>query len=87
MSADPPWTYDNIHWICSSTDDSLNLILTYNLHAPMNLETFDSIPSKVCDFATSVATNTPLPTPLFTAPPTYTVNAAICSYNCLMMAE
>jgi len=49
----------------------------YNLHADKNLETFDSILSKVCSFTTSVAAAASLPT-LFSAPPsTCAVNAAI----------
>ena len=79
MSANPSWTYDNIYWICSSTDDSLNFILIYNLHTPMNLETFDSVLSKVCSFATSVAADVPPSTPLPAAPPICAVSTAICS--------
>jgi len=45
----------------------------------MNPETFDGVLSKVCGFATLVAANVPFPTPLPAAPPTYAVNAAICS--------
>jgi len=78
MSADLPWTYDNIHWICFSTGASLNLILIYSLHTSMNLETFNGVPSKVCGFATSVAANVPPPTLLPAAASTYAVNAAIC---------
>jgi len=79
MSADPPYTYDNTQFTCSSTDASLNLILTYNLHAPMNPETFNGVPSKVCGFATSVAGDVPPPAPLPAPPPTCVVNAAIYS--------
>ena len=52
----------------------------------MNLETLNSVPSKVCSFATFVVADMLPLTPLSAVPPTCTVNTVIYSYNCLMMA-
>ena len=43
----------------------------------MNTETFDSVLSKICSFATSIVATTAV-FPLLPPPPTYAVNAAIC---------
>ena len=85
ISANPPWTCNNIYWICSSTITPANLFFIYNLYLIINPKTFNKILSNSCSFVTFIlAVTAPAPTPL---PPTYTINTAICSCNCLMMAE
>ena len=54
MSADPFYTYDNTHWICSSTATSLIFMHIYSLHAVMNPATFLELPSNSCGLATSI---------------------------------
>ncbi len=46
----------------------------------MKPETFDIVPSNTCDFATSMLTAAPPPTPsVLVLLPTYAINATICS--------
>ena len=45
MSATPPCTYNNIHWICFSTGAPLILICIYSLHTVINLATLPELPS------------------------------------------
>ena len=52
MSATLSYTYDNIHWICSSTSASLILIYMYSLHTVINPATLLKLPSNSCGLAT-----------------------------------
>ena len=54
ISADPPHTYDNTHWICSSIVNFLILILIYNLHTIKNPETFPASLLNIYGFVTSM---------------------------------
>jgi len=51
-SADPPYIYDNTHYICSSTGVPHILIYTYSLYAMMNPVTFLKLPLNFCGLAT-----------------------------------
>jgi len=53
MSANPPCTYDNTYYICSSTVASLILIPIYNLYAIKKPKTFSTFLLNVCGLATS----------------------------------
>ena len=54
MSADPSYTYNSTHYICSSTTIFLILILIYNLYAIKNFETFSDFPLNICGLATFI---------------------------------
>ena len=54
MSANSPYTYDSIHWICSSTVTFLILILMYSLQAVKNPNTFPASLLKTSSLATSL---------------------------------
>ena len=62
ISANPPYTYDNIHWICSCTAALLIFIHKYNLHTITNSKTFAEVLLNMCSLATSMLVPSP-PTP------------------------
>ena len=86
-SATSSCTYDNTHWICSSTSVPLILICIYSLHTVINPATLPELPSNSCNLATStyILGCESVATP--SAPPRSTCaiiaySAASCFYCC-----
>ena len=88
-SADPPYIYDNTHWIYSFTVTPLIFILMYNLHAVTKSETLDEVSSNTYGLITSMfAPYAPFPlsTPVSRAY-IYACITASCFYCCWMICS
>ena len=80
--ANPLYTYNSTHWICSSTVAPLILILKYNLHTVINPPTLLASPLNIGGLTISILDPAPPPpTSLFSA---IMIFSAIMTYKAII---